>query len=218
KPVVLDRSASQLVLPGGPTAALEGGDQARPQPPRAASRAGGVATAGAPVPPPPPGGRAQRRADHGAPGAPAQLAPRPRAAGAPRRAAEGVPGAPVQLGSCRYGAWGSTGQVIRDCEGTDRDVDERLEGLDPRTRLAYRVNRQVIVLNDLSAGTLWMAADEYQKVDDWDVQIPEEAEGEESDAELTNPEQVDQFIADRSQPNRPPQPKDDSFGVRPGRT
>ncbi|MTG91070.1 hypothetical protein GJV82_19330, partial [Cellulosimicrobium sp. BIT-GX5] len=63
-----------------------------------------------------------------------------------------------------------------------------------------------------------MAADEYQKVDDWDVQIPEEAEGEESDAELTNPEQVDQFIADRSQPNRPPQPKDDSFGVRPGRT
>ncbi len=69
------------------------------------------------------------------------------------------------------------------------------------------MNRQVIVLNDLSAGTLWMAADEYQKVDDWDVQMPEEAEGEEADAELTNPEQVDQFIADRSQPNRPPQPK-----------
>ncbi|WP_186810536.1 hypothetical protein, partial [Cellulosimicrobium sp. TH-20] len=80
------------------------------------------------------------------------------------------------------------------------------------------MNRQVIVLNDLSAGTLWMAADEYQKVDDWDVQMPEEAEGEEADAELTNPEQVDQFIADRSQPNRPPQPKDDAFGVRPGRT
>ncbi len=80
------------------------------------------------------------------------------------------------------------------------------------------MNRQVIVLNDLSAGTLWMAADEYQKVDDWDVQMPEEAEGEEADAELTNPEQVDQFIADRSQPNRPPQPKDDTFGVRPGRT
>src|SRR5690606_38132106 len=64
----------------------------------------------------------------------------------------------------------------------------------------------------------WMAADEYQKVDDWDVQMPEEAEGEESDAELTNPEQVDQFIADRTQPNKPPQPQDDSFGVRPGRT
>src|SRR5690606_11332541 len=87
-----------------------------------------------------------------------------------------------------------------------------------QSRLEYRVNRQVIVLNDLSAGTLWMAADEYQKVEDWDLQVPEEAEGEESDAELTNPEQVDQFIADRSQPNRPPQPADDSFGVRPGRT
>ncbi|NDO89610.1 tandem-95 repeat protein, partial [Cellulosimicrobium cellulans] len=194
KPVVLDRSASQLVLPGGTTVALDGGDQARLQQPSAASRAVVVATADALVTQPLAGGDAQRRA------------------------AQGVPAAPVQLGSCTYGAWGSTGQVIRDCEGTDRDVDERLEGLDPRTRLAYRVNRQVIVLNDLSAGTLWMAADEYQKVDDWDVQIPEEAEGEESDAELTNPEQVDQFIADRSQPNRPPQPKDDSFGVRPGRT
>ncbi|WP_249356051.1 Ig-like domain-containing protein, partial [Cellulosimicrobium cellulans] len=194
EPVVLDRSASQLVLPGGRTVAVEGAEQARLQQPSAGSGDVVVATTDALVTQPLKGGDAQRRA------------------------AQGVPAAPVRLGSCTYGAWASTGQVIRDCEGTDRDVDERLEGLDPQTRLEYRVNRQVIVLNDLSAGTLWMAADEYQKVDDWDVQMPEEAEGEEADAELTNPEQVDQFIADRSQPNRPPQPKDDTFGVRPGRT
>ncbi|MEV8179914.1 Ig-like domain-containing protein, partial [Cellulosimicrobium funkei] len=194
EPVVLDRSASQLVLPGGRTVAVEGAEQARLQQPSAGSGDVVVATTDALVTQPLKGGDAQRRA------------------------AQGVPAAPVRLGSCTYGAWASTGQVIRDCEGTDRDVDERLEGLDPQTRLEYRVNRQVIVLNDLSAGTLWMAADEYQKVDDWDVQMPEEAEGEEADAELTNPEQVDQFIADRSQPNRPPQPKDDAFGVRPGRT
>ncbi|NDO89909.1 tandem-95 repeat protein, partial [Cellulosimicrobium cellulans] len=194
KPVVLDRSASQLVLPGGKTVALEGGDQARLQQPSRASSDVVVATASGLVTQPLGGGDALRRA------------------------AQGRPAAPVQLGSCTYGAWGSTGQVVRDCDGTGRDLDTTLEGIDPQAQLEYRVNRQVIVLNDLSAGTLWMAADEYQKVDDWDVQIPEEAEGEESDAELTNPEQVDQFIADRSQPNRPPQPKDDSFGVRPGRT
>ncbi|MFE6229479.1 Ig-like domain-containing protein, partial [Streptomyces sp. NPDC057854] len=194
EPVVLDRSASHLVLPGGKSVAIDGGGDARLQQPSQSSDVVAVATTDALVAQPLKGGDAQRRA------------------------AQGVPAAPVQLGACTYGAWASTGQVIRDCEGTGRDVDERLEGLDPQTRLEYRVNRHVIVLNDLAAGTLWMAADEYQKVDDWDVQMPEEAEGEESDAELTNPEQVDQFIADRTQPNKPPQPKDDSFGVRPGRT
>src|SRR5690606_40295549 len=56
KPVVLDRSASQLVLPGGTTVALEGGDQARLQQPSAASRAAVVAPADALVTQPLAGG------------------------------------------------------------------------------------------------------------------------------------------------------------------
>ncbi|WP_285821159.1 Ig-like domain-containing protein [Cellulosimicrobium sp. Marseille-Q4280] len=194
EPVVLDRSGGQLVLPDGKTVGVEGADGAQLQQPSKSSDSVVVATSTGLVTQPLGGGDAQvRRAD-------------------------GVPSAPVQLDGCTYGAWGSTGQVIRDCAGPDNDVDKRLEGVDPQARLEYRVNRHVVVLNDLAAGTLWMAADEYEKVDDWDVQLPEEAEGEESDAELTNPEQVDQFIADRSQPNKPPQPKDDVFGARPGRT
>ncbi|WP_169801374.1 hypothetical protein, partial [Cellulosimicrobium funkei] len=108
EPVVLDRSASQLVLPGGRTVAVEGAEQARLQQPSAGSGDVVVATTDALVTQPLKGGDAQRRA------------------------AQGVPAAPVRLGSCTYGAWASTGQVIRDCEGTDRDVDERLEGLDPQ--------------------------------------------------------------------------------------
>ncbi|WP_158068943.1 Ig-like domain-containing protein [Cellulosimicrobium sp. CUA-896] len=194
EPVVLDRSGGQLVLPGGEAVTLDGAEQAALQQPSAASDAVVVATTTGLVSQPLGGGDAQVRR------------------------AEGVPSAPVQLDGCTYAAWSSTGQVIRDCPGPDDDVDKRLEGVDPQARLEYRVNRHVVVLNDLSAGTLWMAADEYEKVEDWDLVIPEEAEGEESDAELTNPEQVDQFLADRSQPNRPPQPKDDAFGARPGRT
>ncbi|WP_454041339.1 Ig-like domain-containing protein [Cellulosimicrobium sp. Marseille-Q8652] len=194
QPVVLDRSGGQLILPGEKAVALDGADGAQLQQPSAASDDVVVATSTGLVTQPLGGGDAQvRRAD-------------------------GVPSAPVQLDGCTYGVWGSTAQVIRDCAGPDDDVDKRLEGVDPQARLEYRVNRHVVVLNDLAAGTLWMAADEYEKVDDWDVQLPEEAEGEESDAELTNPEQVDQFIADRSQPNKPPQPKDDVLGARPGRT
>ncbi|MHA7132112.1 Ig-like domain-containing protein [Oerskovia turbata] len=192
--VVLDRTSSRLVLPGGETVALADGADARLQQPGAKTPDVAVATASGLVLQPLGGGNAVTRA------------------------ASGTPSAPVQLGGCAYGAWSQTGQVLRDCAGTDDDVDRRLEGVDPQGRLEYRVNRKAIVLNDLSAGTLWMAADQYEKVEDWELVLPEQAEGEESDAELTTPEQVDQFVLDRSQPNQPPQPQDDVFGVRPGRT
>ncbi|WP_321575259.1 Ig-like domain-containing protein [Oerskovia douganii] len=192
--VVLDRTASRLVLPGGKSVPLADGSAARLQQPGAATADVAVATSSGLVLQPLGGGDAVTRA------------------------ASGTPSPPVQLGGCTYGAWSQTGQVIRDCEGTDNDVDRRLDGVDPQNRLEYRVNRKAIVLNDLSAGTLWMAADEYEKVDDWELVLPEQSEGEESDAELTTPEQVDQFVLDRTQPNQPPQPQDDVFGMRPGRT
>lgn len=194
EPVVLNRTQSQLVLPGGKTVPLEGASDARLQQPGAKTADVAVATSSGLVLAPLGGGDAVTRA------------------------ASGLPAAPVQLGGCTYGAWSQSGQVIRDCAGTDLDIDKRLDGVDPQNRLEYRVNRKAIVLNDLSAGTLWMAADEYEKVDDWELVLPEQAEGEESEADLSTPEQVDQFVLDRSQPNQPPLPVDDTFGVRPGRT
>ncbi|WP_201308715.1 Ig-like domain-containing protein [Puerhibacterium puerhi] len=192
--VVLDRSAGRLVLPGGDAVDLPDPGEARLQQPSAASDVVLVATTSGLVSQPLDGGDARVRP------------------------ASGLPGAPVQLGGCSYGAWAQSGQVVRDCAGTDLDVDRTLEGLGTESRLEYRVNRDVIVLNDLSAGTVWLAAEEYQKVDDWDQQIPEDAEGEETESEETTPEQVDQVVADRTQPNRPPRPQDDAMGARPGRT
>ncbi|HEV6952094.1 MAG TPA: Ig-like domain-containing protein, partial [Promicromonospora sp.] len=193
KPVVLDQASSTLVLPGGDTVKVDGG-QPMLQQPSAASDAVALATADGLVSQPLRGGDATRRA------------------------ASGNPSAPVQLGDCVYGAWSSTGQVIRDCPGQENDVDEVLEGVDPAATLVYRVNRDLIVLNDVADGTLWMAADDFQKVDDWDLKMPEDAEGEKTESEETTPEQVDQLVADRTKPNRPPKPKDDVIGVRPGRT
>ncbi|WP_265520562.1 Ig-like domain-containing protein [Oerskovia flava] len=194
EPVILNRTQSRLVLPGNATVAIDGGDSARLQQPGPATETVAVATATGLVQQPLAGGDAQVRR------------------------AEGVPARPVQLGGCTYGAWSQSGQVLRDCEGTGRDLDMRLEGVDPQSRLEYRVNRDVIVLNDLAAGTLWMAADEFELVDDWDQTMPEQAEGEESDADDSAPEQVDQVVLDRSKPNQPPVPADDDFGVRPGRS
>src|SRR5690606_30620123 len=191
-PVVLDRTAGALVLPGGRVVDMADAASARLQQPSGAADAVVVAT-------------------------PQGLVTQPLSGGdATTRRASGTPAAPVQLGGCTYGAWSGTGQVVRDCPGTDRDVDQTLEGADGE--LAYRVNRQAIVLNDVADGTLWMAADDFEKVDDWDLTMPEEAEGEKVESETTTPEMVDQFLAERDKPNRPPEPKDDVMGVRPGRT
>ncbi|MDR7382664.1 Ig-like domain-containing protein [Promicromonospora iranensis] len=191
-PVVLDRTASTLVLPDGDVIDLPGGAEARLQQPSDARRSVVVGT-------------------------PKGLVTQPLGGGeATTRVAEGVPAAPVQVGVCTFGAWSGTGQVVRDCPGADRDVDEHLEGAEGE--LAYRVNRDVVVLNDVSAGTLWMAAEEFEKVDDWDLTMPENSEGEKTEIETDTPELVDQFVAERDRPNRPPTPANDDIGVRAGRT
>ncbi|NOV96168.1 Ig-like domain-containing protein [Isoptericola halotolerans] len=192
--VVLDRASGRLVLPGGDAVDLDGGAEAELQQPSGPSDVVALATSR---------GLVYQPLDGGA---------------ATTRSANGTPARPVQLGGCTYGAWSVSGQVIRDCPGTDRDEDMVLEGIGADTALVYRVNRDVIVLNDLVNGTLWMAADDFQMVDDWELTMPEDAEGEEAESEESIPEQVDQFVAARDEENRPPIAADDTFGVRPGST
>ncbi|WP_318843036.1 Ig-like domain-containing protein, partial [Myceligenerans pegani] len=67
-------------------------------------------------------------------------------------------------------------------------------------------------------GNLWLPTEKYRKVDDWDLKDNEDDEGEETDSEQTIFEQVDQTVADRDKPNRPPKTKPDDLGVRAGRT
>ncbi|QAY69947.1 fibronectin type III domain-containing protein [Xylanimonas protaetiae] len=192
--VVLDRTAGTLLLPGGTTVTIDDAAEAQLQQPSLDDDVVLVAT-------------------------PSGLVSAPAGGGDPQvRRASGLPAAPVRLDGCSYGAWSQTGQVLRDCEGSGDDVDKRLDGLGADSRLAYRVNRHAIVLNDLAAGTLWMAASDYELVDDWDQTTPKDAEGEESESDQTTPELVDQLVADRSQPNRPPVANPDDLGVRAGRS
>src|SRR5690606_254273 len=104
--LVIDRSAAALVLPGGDVVDLARAADARLQQPSDAARSVLVAT-------------------------PSGLVAQPLRGGAATvREADGVPAAPVRVGACAFGAWSGTGRVLRDCPGTDRDVDEYLEGAD----------------------------------------------------------------------------------------
>lgn len=115
--------------------------------------------------------------------------------------------APVRLGACVFGAWsGGQGAVTVQC-GSEVVMDEKLGG--DATRLAFRVNRGEIVLNDAVTGTVWDVQQEHPvKIDNWEAFTSKKKDDEEEDKD-ENESQADK---------RPPQAKPDSYGVRSGRT
>ena len=106
---------------------------------------------------------------------------------------------------------------VRDCVGDDDDLTTPVSGADADAELRFRVNRDVIVLNDIIGGAAWMASDELQQVDNWNDITPPEGETEENDEETTE-ETVETTLPERTEVNTPPISVDDDFGVRPGRT
>lgn len=130
--------------------------------------------------------------------------------------AEGAPAQPVFVAGCAYGAWSGTGGFVRDCPGDDDDRVEAVAGIDASSQLRFRVNRDVVVLNDVFGGAAWMASDSMQRVDNWQDITPPEGEGEEE--EETTEESVQTTLPERTDKNTDPIANDDQYGVRPGRT
>jgi hypothetical protein len=128
--------------------------------------------------------------------------------------ASGVPVAPVFRGGCAYGAW-TSGTVARDCAGTKDDAVRSLGLTVAGAKLEYRVNRDVVVLNELTTGSIWLADKDFELFDDWSDVLPSQDDQKKPDA---TPEATKDPIKDRDKPNRPPIATDDELGVRPGRT
>ncbi|MBT2484523.1 MULTISPECIES: Ig-like domain-containing protein [unclassified Microbacterium] len=127
---------------------------------------------------------------------------------------EGNPAAPVSLRGCTYGAWAGSATFIRECAGDGSDVSESIEGAEDSASLTFRVNRDVIILNDAVGGAAWMADESLQRVDNWNDLTP--PEGETENEEDSTEETVESTLPERSDVNTPPIAEDDSFGVRPG--
>jgi len=128
----------------------------------------------------------------------------------------GTPAAPVFLEGCTYGAWGGSARFVRDCAGERDDVTAKIPGAESSTRLMFRVNRDVIVLNDVIGGEAWLADESLQRVDDWSILTP--PEGETEDTDESTQETVETSLPERKEENTPPVAEDDRLGVRPGGT
>ncbi|WP_194397206.1 Ig-like domain-containing protein [Microbacterium atlanticum] len=193
KPVVLDASTGTVIADGRETV-VDGGRGAVLQQPSAAADAVSLSTESALVRVPFDGSE------------PAALP----------AGGDGAPAEPVWLEGCAYAAWSGSGRFVRDCAGDADDLTVGIEGIEPTSLLKFRVNRDVVVLNDVIGGATWMAAEDMQRVDNWDDITP--PEGETEDSEQTTEETTETVLPERSEVNTPPDANDDDLGVRPGRT
>lgn len=128
---------------------------------------------------------------------------------------EGAPAQPVWLNGCVYAVWSGSGSYARWCAGDDEPVTMTIDVADSAP-LVLRTNHRVVVVNDVSAGTVWIVQDDIQKVENWDdVTPPADDEAAEEESQEESPQYE---LPERSAQNNPPIAVDDDFGVRAGRT
>ncbi len=195
RPVVLDAGAGKLFLPGGREVALADARDARLQQPGPGADAVAVATSKALVEVPLDGSAARTVTFGG----------------------QGVPAAPVQLGGCVHAAWSGANKYVRDCadDAADRNVAVPKASASPS--YVFRVNRDLVVLNDVNSGNVWLVNQNMQLVNNWDDVIPPKNQSDDQDQESADNNTIN-ILPDRTKPNRPPETKPDAVGVRPGRT
>lgn len=84
-------------------------------------------------------------------------------------AGTGQPARPVRLGGCVYSAWaGGAGALARVCGTDNKAYPLSAMGTIGHAGLVFRVNRNVIVLNDPATGATADITQTPKRVDDWD--------------------------------------------------
>lgn len=129
----------------------------------------------------------------------------------------GTPVAPVVVNGCRYAAWSVTGQYVRDCDDASANVVRTVDKLRTAKSLTFRTNRDVVVINDLTNGDVFVLAKEVTVVNNWDDVVTALKSKEQKD-DKQKQQTEEQKNPDRTQNNQKPDAVDDSFGVRPGRS
>ncbi len=129
----------------------------------------------------------------------------------------GVAAAPVRVGACAHAAWATpTGSYVQVCGGEETRLD--LEGMTPADRLVFRVNRDVVALNDTLNGRLWVPTEDPElREPNWQDIEPQE-ETQQDDSESESRDSTQNLQAECTAQSSAPSAEDDDYGVRPGRT
>lgn len=126
----------------------------------------------------------------------------------------GQPSQPVWVNGCGYAVWSLTGAYVRSCANQGDDRNQILPEAGGQPTLTLRQNRDVVVINELTQGIIWLPNDNLTRVDNWD---DVKGQSEEGDKQSTQ-EQRSFQLPKRSPTNHRPVAKPDKFGVRAGST
>lgn len=128
----------------------------------------------------------------------------------------GTPIQPVVVAGCGYGAFlsGTSGEVAVACDGKGGVpfIREAIPSLPRNNALTFRVNRDVVVLNDAVGGNIWLPNQNMKLIAGWEKVAPPKPKRGDSDNTATT-ELID---PNRSGPNRPPVALDDTLRARAG--
>ncbi|POH66010.1 hypothetical protein C3B61_09620 [Cryobacterium zongtaii] len=125
--------------------------------------------------------------------------------------------APVWLNGCAHAAWSGAQRYLADCDGSEV-VRETIQQPTQGSVLEFRVNRDVIALNNLSNGNVWLVDSNMRLVENWEEVTPPEESDAEDGTEKAAQQSFEDTIAERTDVNRAPLARDDAYGVRPGKT
>lgn len=130
----------------------------------------------------------------------------------------GTPAAPVRVGSCAHAAWPTATQnYLELCADAEPRVLD-LAGVTSADRLVFRVNRQVVALNETVDGRLWLPLEDTEvREPDWSDVVPEEKPEDETD-QAEGDRTTQELVPECSPTSAAPSAVDDAFGVRAGRT
>ncbi|WP_269939446.1 Ig-like domain-containing protein [Arthrobacter sp. HY1533] len=193
KPVVLDPETGRLFLPGGKSATLPEAKGALLAQPTAEGDFVALESATALFTQPLDGSAAKVL----------QLGSTGRAA------------APVVQDGCVHAAWSGANKYALACNGTGGLVD--IPKAAANSEFVFRKNRDVVVLNDVNSGNVWLVNQNMLLVNNWDDLKTDLKNADNADKDSADPNVVS-TLPDRTKPNRPPEAAPDSFGVRAGRT
>uniref|UniRef100_UPI00374F2F9A Ig-like domain-containing protein n=1 Tax=Psychromicrobium sp. YIM B11713 TaxID=3145233 RepID=UPI00374F2F9A len=194
QPVVFDPEASKLYLPGNKTVSVDHASGAKLQ--QHGTEAGFVAIGTS-------NGLIQQPLDGSSP----QIFD---------LKSTGNPAEPIQQAGCIHMAWSGVNKYLHYCQGGD-NTPVNVPQASAASQLVFRQNRDVVVLNDVNGGKVWLVNENMVLVDNWQDLETQTKNNADSKKDSADPNFVN-TLPDRTKPNRPPEVKPDEFGVRAGRT
>lgn len=129
--------------------------------------------------------------------------------------------APVFLDNCIHGAWTAAARYMAVCGGQNPVIRQVASKVNTgHNHLQFRVNENVIALNDVDAGDVWMITKGVIVAANlnWDKVIPPKDKNAQEDNQTTTLPNFTPQPPKRQGDNHDPIAKPDSLGARPGKS